>query len=211
MKITIITTSFNHPVNSYLDKWMEHNKHDHEIELVFEPKEATGGDFLFLIACNDIVPPEIYDKYRFPLSIHTSNVPEGKGWSPHVWQIIEGKNTLVVSLLELEENLNSGPIWKQETINLEGHELYNEINEAIFETAIQLMGFALHKYQDITPVKQADIKSTYYNKRTPQDSEIDINSTLAENFNLLRIADPNRYPAFFEYQNHLYKITIKKL
>ena len=40
--------------------------------------------------------------------------------------------------------------------------------------------------------------------------ELDINKTIIEQLNLMRIADENRYPCFFYYKNHRYKLILKK-
>ena len=63
---------------------------------------------------------------------------------------------------------------------------------------------------DIKPVKQLEIKSKYYPKRTPEDSRLDPNKTFLEQFNLLRVADKDRYPSFFEYLGHKYIVIIQK-
>jgi len=47
-------------------------------------------------------------------------------------------------------------------------------------------------------------------KRVPDDSRIDPNESIAKQFNLLRLADAKRYPAFFEYLGVKYVIKIEK-
>ena len=54
-------------------------------------------------------------------------------------------------------------------------------------------------------------KSTFYKKRNPEDSELDINKSLIENFNLLRTVDNKKYPAFFRYKNNKYILKIEKI
>jgi methionyl-tRNA formyltransferase len=53
-------------------------------------------------------------------------------------------------------------------------------------------------------------ESTFYKRRKPEHSRLDVNKTIAEQFNLLRVADNERYPAFFELQGKKYKIKIEK-
>jgi len=50
---------------------------------------------------------------------------------------------------------------------------------------------------------------TSYLRRTPRDSELDINQTIAQQFNLLRTVDNKRYPAFFVYKGKRFKLTIE--
>ena len=43
-------------------------------------------------------------------------------------------------------------------------------------------------------------ESTYYKRRHSSNSEIDLNKTIHEQFNLFRIVDNELYPAFFLHQ-----------
>jgi len=45
----------------------------------------------------------------------------------------------------------------------------------------------------------------------PVDSKIDVNKSISEQFNLLRMTDNERYPCYFDYKGHRYKITLKKI
>ena len=56
----------------------------------------------------------------------------------------------------------------------------------------------------------ADTDSTYYPKRSPKDSEIDVNKGISEQFDLIRICDPDRFPVFFYKNGERFNITIKK-
>ena len=53
-------------------------------------------------------------------------------------------------------------------------------------------------------------EETFYKKRTPKDSELDINKTIKEQFNLLRIVDNEKYPAFFKFKNKIYTLKIRE-
>jgi methionyl-tRNA formyltransferase len=174
-------------------------------------KELTGGNILFLISCHEIVESSIRSLYDHSLVVHASDLPRGRGWSPMIWQILEGKTDITVSLLEAEDSVDSGKIWHQKIVHLEGHELFDEINNALFKAEIDLMNFAIENESTIEPKVQSDDRATYYRKRKPEDSKIDPEMSIASQFNLLRVADPERYPAFFEYFGRRYKILISKM
>ena len=210
MKISIICSDITHPVFNTLQAWKTKHDGNHSVELVQSTKELTGGDILFLISCSELVKKDIRDRYVKTLVIHASNLPEGRGWSPHIWQIIEGKNEIMVSLLEAEDKVDSGAIWKQQLMKLEGHELYNEINDKLFAIEGELMDFAVENFIQILPVTQSGKEPTYYRKRTPDDSRLNPDKSIAEQFDLLRVADPARFPAFFYLRGCCYKISIEK-
>lgn len=182
----------------------------HRVELVRQKSELTGGDVLFLISCHEIISTLDRQKYGATLVIHASDLPEGRGWSPHIWQIVEGKNLIVVSLIEARDAVDTGAIWAQRQLVLEGHELSDEINAALFAIELELMGHALEIIGAGKPSPQDDRPPSYYRRRTPEDSRLDPLRTIAEQFDLLRVADPQRFPAFFDLRGHRYLVRIEK-
>ena len=47
-----------------------------------------------------MIKDDIIDLSKHSLVVHSSNLPQGKGWSPMTWQIIEGKNKITNTLFE---------------------------------------------------------------------------------------------------------------
>jgi len=164
---------------------------------------------LFLISCHEIITAAVRSRYCATLVIHASDLPKGRGWSPWVWQILEGHNEIVVTLLEAEDTVDSGAIWHQMSVHFEGHELYDEIHAKLFDAELALMDYAVEHFGSIQPTPQTG-SPTYYRRRTPEDSRLDVHRSIAEQFDLLRVADPERYPAFFDYRGHRYQVLLKK-
>lgn len=208
MHITILTSSKNHPIYPILERWRDDRSKEHKIELKFSCNEVTYGDFLFLISFGEIVSKDILMRFKNCLVVHASDLPKGRGWSPHIWTILNGESEIIVSLIEAEEKVDTGKIWKQSKIELGGHELFQEINDLLFKETLYLMDSAIKG--DILLKEQDSQPGSYYPKRAPKDSEISVTSTIESVFNLLRVSDPVRYPAFFRYKGHKYKIYIEK-
>lgn len=213
MKITLLCTDRDHPVNAWLLRWQEHHCVEHDIILCRDRHELPGGDLLFLISCSQIIDAATRSQYWHTLVLHASNLPRGRGWSPHVWELLKGADTITVSLLEAEDGVDTGAIWAKRCFSVPNHALHDEIHELLFDTECALMDEALRLIaQGATPTPQAtDIVPTYYPKRTPADSEIDPTQPLSHLFNTIRIMDPQRYPAFFRLHGHTYTIEIKKV
>ena len=209
MKISILCSSKIHPIYYPLKKWIKtHTMHN--IKLFTEITNIDNGDILFLISFDKIVKSEIRDKFKKTLVIHASDLPIGRGWSPHIWQILEGKNKITVTLFEAADKVDSGNICKQLSFNLEGHELFDEINSKLFSTEFKLMNFAIENFQNLPSIPQSKVKTSVYPKRTPDDSKLDPQKTIAEQFNLIRTADENRYPCFFNFKKHRYRLSVRK-
>jgi len=208
MKITILNTSKNHPINPWLSDWIERNT-EHEINLVRSKDELAEGEILFLISCSEIVTKRERSKFKKSLVIHASDLPEGRGWSPYIWSILAGTEQITVSLLEAEDRVDTGDIWTKLNVKIPGTALYDEINKILFDAEIQLMDFAVKNFNQIKPVKQNETTAAAsWPKREPSDSEIDINKTINEQFNLLRVSDPDRFPAFFYKDGKKYTLKI---
>lgn len=212
MKISILCTSPEHPVNSWLERWIKANSADHDIRLLTSTQTLPGGDLLLLVSCTQIVRREDREKYLKCLVLHASDLPQGRGWSPHVWQILGGSDQVTVSLLEAEEPVDSGDIWHKVMVEIPPHYLHDEINSAIFDAELALMDFALANFDTVVPQKQpSDIEASWYPKRSPEDSRLDPARSIEAQFNLIRVCDPDRFPAFFVLDGHKYKVTVEKI
>ena len=212
MKVTIICSDKQHPVYSYPEQWCLENKKNHHINLYESIKQIQqGGDILFLISCSEIVRSNIRDLFQYTLVLHASDLPEGRGWSPHIWDVVNGKNEITLSLLSAEDGVDTGAIWQKVKIPLDGTELYDEINDKLFHAELELMSWSLNSINSAKATPQIEANTEYYRKRTPADSEIDANKSIAEQFNLLRVSDPNRFPAFTYINGQKFKVALEKL
>ncbi|MGD9713180.1 MAG: formyltransferase family protein [Thermomicrobiales bacterium] len=211
MRISVLCSSSSHPIYPWLERWIAQLDSSHQVQLVERKVDLAGGDILFLISCHEIIGRHDRARYRATLVVHSSDLPEGRGWSPHVWQVLEGRNEIVVSLLEAADSVDAGPIWAKRRFQLEGHELYDEINDKLFSISIELMMLAVTSFGTLEPKPQDDRVPTYYRRRTPEDSRIDPYQSIATQFNLLRVCDPDRFPAFFELKGKIYTIQLDKL
>ena len=212
MKISILCTDPNHPVIDSLQTWIDDiSSMGHSATLVFDKAKLQGGKILFLVSCGQIIRNAERQKYNAVLVLHASDLPKGRGWSPHVWSILGGENKITVSLLEASEPVDSGAIWLKKEFTLEGHELLPEINAMLFATELLLMTQAVEKFEAIKPIVQVGDPEPYLPKRSPADSQLDPYKTIAEQFDLLRVVDSQRYPAFFNYRGKRYLVKIEKV
>ena len=212
MQISILCSDQGHPVVENLRGWVEDmSLKGHVVSFVFDKADLPGGDVLFLVSCSQIIRDSDREKYIATLVLHASDLPKGRGWSPHIWSILNGESQIVLSLIYAAEHVDSGSIWLKTTILLDGHELLDEINEKLFDAELYLMTKAVENFSDIQPRVQIGDPGEYMKRRTPADSRIDPHKSIAEQFNLLRIVDSERYPAFFEYQGNKYLLKIERV
>ena len=126
------------------------------------------------------------------------------------WQILEGKNKILISLIEADLSVDSGEIYIQEFINLKNNELVDDWRKLQAIKTISLCMKWINKYPDILSIRKKQMgEDSFYPKRTKLDSELDINKTIKDQFDKLRIVDNNKYPAFFLINKKIYTIRIE--
>jgi methionyl-tRNA formyltransferase len=207
MKIAILTSpnQWFVPYASLLQKQLA------DSNLFFEHEKIDEVfDVLFILSYHKIIE-EKYLQHKHNIVIHASALPQGKGWAPLFWQILEGKNEIPFSMFEAGSGVDDGDIYMQKTLSLTGFELNAELREkqAFFTTQMCLDFLSNYEAYKL-PSKQTGEES-FYPKRGAKDSKLDINKSIKEQFNLLRIVDNDSYPAFFEIDGHTYKLTIEEL
>ena len=211
MKVSILTTDPGHPVVPPLRAWRQAMiSHGHEVALVFDRGDLPGGEILFLVSCGQVIREAERARYGAVLVLHASDLPRGRGWSPHIWSIVRGGHRITLCMLEAKEPVDSGPVWLRTTFDLEGHELLAEINEKLFAAELELMTRAVEEHGRLAPEAQDGDPGEYMKKRSKADSRLDPAKSIAEQFDLLRVVDNDRYPAFFEHRGHRYTLRIEK-
>lgn len=208
--VSLLLSDPKHPIMSRLVDWTTHNAKHHQIELCHRSSDLSGGDFLFLVSCHEIIRAPVRNRYRYSLVLHASDLPQGRGMSPHIWQILEGRNEFVLTLLDAEDQVDSGNIWNKRLVQIDSTALWYEIDEKLFDAEIELLDWALTHCDSSCSVPQQGT-STHYPRRTPEDSRLDLSKPLIDSFNILRVANPDRYPAWFEVEGKRFVVKIEKM
>lgn len=212
MDITFLCSDTNHPVHPWIDDWVARHGDAHRVRVLRHARDLAAGDLLFLISCAEIVREHQRSAFRHSLVVHASDLPRGRGWSPHVWDILNGATQLTLSLLEAADPVDSGRVWRQVRFDVPRHALWDEINRLLFAATFELVDYAVAHADDVKPQPQdATITPTYHRRRTPADSALDVGKSIAEQFDLLRICDPDRFPAYFDHLGHRYKLILEKI
>tara|TARA_R110000751_G_scaffold296558_1_gene405830 strand:- start:48 stop:710 length:663 start_codon:yes stop_codon:yes gene_type:complete len=209
MKLTILTDNPNSWIIPFVERFKIFLQENHQVSHVFDKNLITPGDILFMLSCEKLVPQKILNLNSNNIVVHPSALPKNRGWSPLTWQILKNKNTIPVSLFEAEEDVDSGPIYLQENIELDGSELINEIKKKQGETTLKLLKKYISNRNSLTPLPQEGDPS-FCSKITPEHSEINISLSIKDQFNRLRVADNERYPAFFHHKGTKYVLKIYK-
>ncbi|MEZ9645221.1 hypothetical protein AB4307_04100 [Vibrio sp. 10N.261.52.C2] len=178
-------------------------------KLIRNENQIPNGDVCFLLGCTRIVKEESLKKNIYNLVVHESDLPNGKGFAPMAWQILDGKNEIMFSLIEATNTVDSGDIWLQSGLSLRGDELCEEWRHLQGKKTVEMCVNFVREFDKLSPRKQAGSES-FFRRRTPKDSEIDTTKSIDELFELLRVVDNQRYPAFFYKNGIKYNMKIEK-
>ena len=198
-------------LNNYLPELLiALQQRGHAVRWIHEPAQLAPGDVCLLLSCGRLLSAEQLAMHRHNLVVHESDLPLGQGWSPMTWQILEGVSSIPITLFEAVSDLDAGPIHLQTSFILNGTELVNEWRQLQAEATINLCLQWLYNYQVLINSAYTQTgEATYYRRRRPADSQLDPERTLAEQFDLLRVVDNERYPAFFEWRGRRYQLQIE--
>lgn len=177
----------------------------HRVSLLHDPEAVERGDILCLLSCERIF--RHLNLNRHNLVVHESELPRGRGWSPLTWQILEGKNEVPITLFEAVASVDAGPVYARDVLVFRGDELLPELKAAQGEKTIAMIEDFVSRYPAVAGNPQVG-KETFYPRRRPSDSQLDPAKTIAEQFDLLRVCDNERYPAWFEYRGRRYSLRI---
>ena len=186
-------------------------KNKYSAQLFLDHKDIPKSyNVVFILSYFKIIEQNYLDQHKYNLVVHESKLPKGRGWAPLFWQILKGKNKIPIVLFEASKKADSGNIYLRDNICLTGKELYNEIRKKQAKKTIELCLKFLEQYPSIKTEKQKGTTTTY-RKRTPKDSELNINKSLKHQFNILRVSNNKDFPAFFYHNRTKYIIYIFKL
>ncbi|MDB4626546.1 formyltransferase family protein [bacterium] len=181
-----------------------------DVHVFYEEEKIRGFELVFVLGYTKVLKGEILSSNKILLVVHESDLPEGRGFAPVQWQILEGKTEITVCLLEISDEVDAGNIFGKMILSLDGSELYEEIRKKQAVITFDLISKFLERYPNLNSEIQQG-KPTFYRRRRPSDSQLDLDKTIRDQFNLLRICNNNDWPAFFELDGVRYTIKIDKV
>jgi methionyl-tRNA formyltransferase len=209
MKITILTDNPNSWILPYVEELKKELSEMHDIHHVYKTTDIIGGDIMLVLSCEKILKLEYLKLHKSNVVVHPSKVPLGKGWSPLAWQVLEGSNNIPVSLFEAVEAVDAGDVYIVDYIKLEGHELNDEIKHQQGLLTMKMVKKYIAEFDSMIGIPQSG-EETFYPRRRQKENELDVNKTIVEQFNLLRVVDNERYPAHFHLNEKKYILKIYK-
>lgn len=207
-KVTFLIDKNNDWFSTYLNVFLVKNK-KYTFKVSRDIKKVSNQDILFILNYTKILSKKRLMQNKLNLVIHSSNLPKNRGGAPLHWQILQNKKKIKICLFEAIEKLDAGNIFLTEELSFNDTELYDELRDKQSKKMIKLIKNFLSKYPKIKGTKQFG-KPSFNKKRNSNHSELDINKSFKDQFNLMRVSDNEKYPAFFNFRNNKYILKIYK-
>ena len=198
MKIVIACSKSWFGISNYL-------KNNHQISLITNKNELTlenikkiNPNLIFFPHWSWKVPSEIHQKYKCIL-FHTAPLPFGRGGSPIQNLILLGYKKSPVCALKMVEELDSGPIYTQREISLEGplSNIFKRLNIVVNDLIKELIELLPE------PIIQKGNQS-FFRRLNEDDNKIPHTGSLEEFYDRVRMLDDSSYPnPFLEYGDYI--------
>ncbi len=172
--------------------------------LVIDTKDAfppelynTPWDFFLVASYGKILKKEILDLPKHGcLNIHPSLLPKFRGPSPYVSAILADERQTGVTLMVMEETMDTGPIIAQARIEIAAEDWPPkglELSQMLFTEGVNLLAEALPQYLagTLKLEHQDHDKATYTKKFVDTDALLDLAGDARSNFLKIRAFDKN--------------------
>lgn len=171
---------------------------------VFQPKklrdpetvkvlEDTPADVIVVIAYGQIVPPAVLHMKKYGcINVHGSLLPKYRGAAPIQWAVIDGEKESGVTIMQMDEGLDTGDMLLKGTVALEEKETSGSLFEKISALGASLCVEALEKLEkgELKPEKQGESMTEYAKMLTKEMGELDFRRSAAELERLIRGLNP---------------------
>ena len=136
---------------------------------------ALRPDLVVLAAYGLLLPPPFLFEPRFgAVNVHPSLLPRHRGASPVAAAILAGDAETGVTLMTMDEGLDTGPTLARRSVELSGDERTPELTERLFALGAEMLEETLPRYVagEVAPAPQPLEGATYAPRLTKADGEI---------------------------------------
>lgn len=139
---------------------------------------------------------------------HGSDLPKGRGWAPIYHALADQHDEYVLSAIFAAPKVDSGDVVAKARFRILPSYTADSLRRFDEEISVMLAAAILKRFEDRTIVGKPQLgEATYYKRRIPDDSEVDVNKPLSDLLPHLRACGRD-HRAFFDWQGCRYRIEI---
>ncbi|MCI8597139.1 MAG: methionyl-tRNA formyltransferase [Lachnospiraceae bacterium] len=162
-------------------------------KLAEEMIEKTEADVIVVVAFGQIIPKSILNMKRYGcINVHASLLPKYRGAAPIQWAVIDGETESGVTIMKMDEGLDTGDMLLKAGIPLDEKETGGSLFDKLSTLGASLCVEALEKLEagEITPEKQGETTTAYAKMLTKEMGYLDWTRPAVELERLIRGLNP---------------------
>ena len=179
----------------------------------YEFFKKLSADLVVVVAYGKLIPKSFLNKAKFGfINVHASLLPKWRGAAPIQRAIINGDKKIGVSIMKIEEKLDSGPVLVSKELELDQNLTHGEVEKKLSIIGSNLLIESLKNIEkgNLKFIDQKHSEATYAKKINKSETKIDWN--LDANKVLTHIHGLSPSPgAWFEYENERFKVLKAKI
>lgn len=184
-------------------------KQGHAVAWCHDQAEIADSDVCFYLDDEGASSRETQARHRYNLTVRACAQEDGHACWPITRPSPPGRASIRLDLMGAEPGTEHQPIYAQQQIDSAGHELADHLRARQGEVLLKLCRWAvdnLHQLDRYARPPQDDPGP--FPQPWPEDNQLDPHASIAEQFDLLRAADNDRCPAYFDHLGHRYRVAI---
>ncbi|MET0567187.1 MAG: methionyl-tRNA formyltransferase [Acidimicrobiia bacterium] len=157
-------------------------------------ESVEGLDVAVVVAYGRILRPEALSiPGAGMLNVHFSLLPRWRGAAPVSRALMSGDPMTGVTILRLDEGLDTGPVITAQAVDIDDEETAGELTSRLAELGARLMTEVITPYLDGTrePMPQSDEGLTYASKIEPHERVVRVDGRRIEEANRVRALSPD--------------------
>jgi len=173
-----------------------------------------SADLGVVVAYGKLIPKNILETTKLGfLNIHASLLPKWRGAAPIQRSIMNGDKKTGISIMKIQEKLDSGPIMASHELELNSNSTYGEVEKKLSDVGANLLIECLQTIEKGNSkfIEQVHSEATYAKKISKKEAKIDWNLSADKIVAHIHGLNPNP-GAWFEFQKERIKVwKAKKL
>lgn len=125
---------------------------------------AINADCIVVAAYGKLLPPSVLGAAKYGcMNVHSSLLPKYRGAAPINWAVINGDSVSGVTIMQLDEGMDTGDILLQSETEIGKNETAGELHDRLAVMGANLLVQALDMAQadKLAPIKQEDALSSH--------------------------------------------------
>ena len=174
----------------------------------FEIFKELSPDLAVVVAYGQIIPKNFLGVTKFGfINIHASLLPKWRGAAPIQRAIMNGDAKTGVSIMRIEEKLDSGPVLSAKELDLDQAATYGEIEKKLSDLVASTLIESLKTIENGKAkfVDQVHVEATYAKKIDKTETKINWNLDANRVIRHIHGLSPNP-GAWFEHKNERFKV-----